>query len=53
MEKYKNEIILTEGNFMEIFRKLSKEPPSQEELSFAFERFKELVNYNNTNGTKI
>lgn len=49
-----NKKILTEGeNVLDIYVKKQNGDLSTEEISNVKDRFKELVNHNNTNGTKM
>lgn len=55
MEQRRNEIILTEENILDVYKKLHNNGNnlSQEELSKVKDRFKFLVNHENHNGTKM
>lgn len=53
MEQPNYQLILTEGNVLDIYKKLHGGNLTPDELSNVKNRFRELVNHNNTNGTKM
>lgn len=47
-------ILINESTVLDLYKKLIKnENPSAEENERILQRFRELVNHNNTNGTKM